>query len=579
MAQWVSQIMINNQSGRVLHLSDAKISLGEKEIDDGKFPSNIEPGETGIYEVYSPAGRPSGIEFYLSFYDIAPTGQAQYGTMDISVDIPFWKHANNGSCVTSGNLFTTGFGRIPNGVHNFDTTVIVYGPDAPKAVIHKVHLASQDSLEQLYPEAMVLDYLLVDYTCQADGNTYVLGIYHNGQVINRVRLNPERQQYKHAVQDCGEYEVYIEKEWKQKDDGIRIVVPNRDPRISVIGRLNLLIDTYPNDIDISDLKIKQEDIISLDKLQDICGGFFAVKEMQLEQDAAGYVSRIHFLYYMDSFTFQRVQKKVRNIANSISGDSNVLTDFEKAVQLFNWFAYNSNYEAKDGHDAYAFFQDHKATCDGVAQAFELTAKHLGLNVLKIGTSEISHAWNMIEVDGQWYHADAFWAHHVDLLSQHFLKSDAVFQQTHSKSHTICWGGYGAPAPKSGNFYDHLDDMQFKEIVERHEEVPFFGYLNVDKEKCTLGESISLTTGIACISTRNYEETYNRDYQLQIRYTNEQSEEITCIELVKYDVVHTFTPPCAATYHLLVTHWIGEANITTNAVDVVVEPAQSCILKN
>lgn len=122
MPRWTYKLVVNNQTDRPLKLVSSNIPYGRPE---GMLPDQVFPSCSATYEIYSPAGVPSGIEFYLTFQDVAPVGLPSYGTMNVSVDIPFWKHANKSSCETTDLLVATGFQKVPNGNHDFQTIVTV----------------------------------------------------------------------------------------------------------------------------------------------------------------------------------------------------------------------------------------------------------------------------------------------------------------------------------------------------------------------------------------------------------------------------------------------------------------------
>lgn len=125
MPKWTYQLTVYNQLDRTLHLDNNNIAWGKKDGCTGNFPADIKAGETGKFFVYSSAGTSTGIEFYLTLSDTAPSGGTKYGTMSVSVDIPYWKHANTSSCETTGLLAATGFQKIPDGNHDFSTSVTV----------------------------------------------------------------------------------------------------------------------------------------------------------------------------------------------------------------------------------------------------------------------------------------------------------------------------------------------------------------------------------------------------------------------------------------------------------------------
>lgn len=62
--------------------------------------------------------------------------------------------------------------------------------------------------------------------------------------------------------------------------------------------------------------------------------------------------------------------------------------------------------------AYGALAQGQANCFGYARAFDYLGKQAGLRCLTVvaynETDAIGHAWNMVEVEGQWYQLDATW---------------------------------------------------------------------------------------------------------------------------------------------------------------------------
>ncbi|GFH43332.1 hypothetical protein Hs30E_18830 [Lactococcus hodotermopsidis] len=67
---------------------------------------------------------------------------------------------------------------------------------------------------------------------------------------------------------------------------------------------------------------------------------------------------------------------------------------------------------ESGSLAYSALVQNRAICDGYASAFSLIASQFEFEVKKIsgksGPNNGSHAWNMVKVDGIWYHVDTTW---------------------------------------------------------------------------------------------------------------------------------------------------------------------------
>lgn len=123
MPKWTYKISIDNQLDRALELVTSSVPWGKCER---AFPKIINPGEIGEFSVYSPAGVPSGIEFYFTMRDkVNVKGEPSYGSFSFSVDVPYWKHKNKSSFKCTGILTQTGFQEIPDGNHDFSTAVTI----------------------------------------------------------------------------------------------------------------------------------------------------------------------------------------------------------------------------------------------------------------------------------------------------------------------------------------------------------------------------------------------------------------------------------------------------------------------
>ena len=97
-----------------------------------------------------------------------------------------------------------------------------------------------------------------------------------------------------------------------------------------------------------------------------------------------------------------------------------MTDLEKELMIVRWMEENIRYDesgkgGSDSYEAYGAMVKHCAVCDGYAKTFEILGKACGLNVCKIngtvdnrGKGPENHAWNMILLDGSWYHVDVTW---------------------------------------------------------------------------------------------------------------------------------------------------------------------------
>ena len=108
-------------------------------------------------------------------------------------------------------------------------------------------------------------------------------------------------------------------------------------------------------------------------------------------------------------------------------------------ELIRSIVYDSTLDPANNNAASALL-NHTAMCQGYAQAFQLICQILDLDVSIITgqAAGIDHAWNLVTLDGVTYHLDVTHDDPVPdgganepVSHQHFLRSDAVMQATHT----------------------------------------------------------------------------------------------------------------------------------------------------
>lgn len=86
-----------------------------------------------------------------------------------------------------------------------------------------------------------------------------------------------------------------------------------------------------------------------------------------------------------------------------------MSDFEKEIMIIKWLVENCSYQKGENWSnstAYSCIVNGKAQCAGYADAFLQTAKACGLEARYVYNK--THAWNLLKLDGDWYHVDVTW---------------------------------------------------------------------------------------------------------------------------------------------------------------------------
>lgn len=128
-----------------------------------------------------------------------------------------------------------------------------------------------------------------------------------------------------------------------------------------------------------------------------------------------------------------VQKILSTVESSWS-------DLEKALYVNDYLAANCEYDsALEKYSAYNVFVDKTAVCQGYALAYQELMNRLNIPCQFVSSDPLKHAWNLVQIAGNWYHVDVTWNDPVkDMPGRarhyYFMKSTEWFQSTKGGNH-------------------------------------------------------------------------------------------------------------------------------------------------
>lgn len=105
--------------------------------------------------------------------------------------------------------------------------------------------------------------------------------------------------------------------------------------------------------------------------------------------------------------YTKSMKKVPKIIPKIIEED--MTDFQKVKAVHDYLIKNVRYD-EDAFSVWSAILEGRAVCEGYAAAFELFMEELGIKTMKITgvTKGWLHEWNLVNLDGEWYHVDVTW---------------------------------------------------------------------------------------------------------------------------------------------------------------------------
>lgn len=173
---------------------------------------------------------------------------------------------------------------------------------------------------------------------------------------------------------------------------------------------------------------------------------------------------------------KKLYETVKNILGTVITEH--MTDYEKELALHDYLITHCRYSKdtlqdseSDIYRAYGALVNQDAVCNGYAEALQLLFMCVGIrSEFVIGTADgIDHAWNLVELDGKWYHLDATWDDPMpdqgdDTLHAYFNVTDEIMAVNHS------WQKKDYPTADSmdDNYYtkNRLYFSNFDEYKER-----------------------------------------------------------------------------------------------------------------
>ena len=160
-------------------------------------------------------------------------------------------------------------------------------------------------------------------------------------------------------------------------------------------------------------------------------GFVSACNATVSQ-AAGKAPAIMELELTYSYLPEKVTEmrgEADSAANEITDSviSPLMSDYEKVLALHDYLIENSRYDVENAdsdtvpaeeHEAYGVLVNGIGVCDSYAKAFKLLLDKAGVECLLVegsstdasgkGTSSLDHAWNIVSLDGEYYHVDTTW---------------------------------------------------------------------------------------------------------------------------------------------------------------------------
>ncbi len=251
--------------------------------------------------------------------------------------------------------------------------------------------------------------------------------------------------------------------------------------IKLMNKINTMLANH----DQSTLDISSYDL-SFDEFEDLYGTvvfnhpeyyYVSMVSAKLEYKTKKHVLKFTPIYTRSSAYAKKMSKEIKAEADRIiAGIDSRMTDPEKVLYIHDAIVglcdYYEGSTGNIGRSIHSTLVGKSSVCVGYALTFQYFMDRLDIPCICITNED--HIWNMVQIDGNWYHVDTTWddmnsespnfvMHDMVLLSEYALDTSAV---QHSK-----WRyGMVADSPK-------FDDMFWNESTSKINYLNGYWYYN------------------------------------------------------------------------------------------------------
>ncbi len=161
-------------------------------------------------------------------------------------------------------------------------------------------------------------------------------------------------------------------------------------------------------------------------------------------------NRITLFYVVDTADISAVKSATEaKITEARSWvDEEGMSDFEAAQAVHDYLVRTCVYNKSaagltkptKAHTAYGVLVENSAVCQGYALAYKLLLNRLGIPCVFVVSKNMNHAWNLVQIGGEWYHVDVTWddpvysdgtdaGFDVDVSHNYFLRADTTMKNS------------------------------------------------------------------------------------------------------------------------------------------------------
>ncbi|MBR5253028.1 MAG: S-layer homology domain-containing protein [Clostridia bacterium] len=225
--------------------------------------------------------------------------------------------------------------------------------------------------------------------------------------------------------------------------GIRDELKNYD---EVFFRLYDNVMVGAEVVDISTFRVRHEYLITLfdDLLSSSPELYYLNSRLTYSYSTINgieYVAKVRFHYNMTPRELKEARptydSEVEYIASLVDPS---MSETEKALFVYDYMAALYEYDSDlIVYDAYRMMTGERGVCRAYSLAYAAVMRELGMECIMVVSNEMVHAWNLVRVDGVWYHVDLTFDDPLNdrpgrTMHDYFLLSDEEIESREKGAH-------------------------------------------------------------------------------------------------------------------------------------------------
>lgn len=165
------------------------------------------------------------------------------------------------------------------------------------------------------------------------------------------------------------------------------------------------------DIDITSYKLTPDELsVVMHTVLNTSPDLFYVSNGYGYSGSEGLVTKVMPQYTVTGTTLQQQKEFYHNqlweILNQIDPS---WSDLEKILFTHDYLAQNFEYDTSYSiYDTYNFFKEKRGVCEAYTLTFIAVMNELGIETSVASSDAMGHIWNLVKLDGNWYHIDNTW---------------------------------------------------------------------------------------------------------------------------------------------------------------------------